>query len=255
MSKSMGNVIDPHKILERFGAEPFRIWCAVEGNLNEGDLRCSFERIEGAGKTLTKLWNVAKFVSMFSQGKHTNLQPLDEWIINEMNTLVDYSEKYYELYDFHNPAIRLKNFLWETFASHYLELVKNRAYNEHGKFTASEQASALFALHYCMQTLLKLLAPVVPFITSKIYNDLYEKDIHHEEFPKPLHVKHFTEFSKEDLMELNSNIWKVKKEKGVSLKAELSEVRIPEKFRCIEKDFVVTHSIKSISYGNLEIGD
>src|SRR3989338_8016546 len=251
MSKSMGNVIDPHKILERFGAEPFRIWCAVEGNLNEGDLRCSFERIEGAGKTLTKLWNVAKFVSMFSQGKHTNLQPLDEWIINEMNTLVDYSEKYYELYDFHNPAIRLKNFLWETFASHYLELVKNRAYNEHGKFTASEQASALFALHYCMQTLLKLLAPVVPFITSKIYNDLYEKDIHLEEFPKPLHVKHFTDFSKEDLMELNSNIWKFKKDNGLSLKAELSDVVVPEKFHCIEKDLIATHSIKSISYGNL----
>ncbi|HLD38981.1 MAG TPA: valine--tRNA ligase, partial [archaeon] len=245
MSKSVGNVIDPHKILERFGAEPFRIWCAVEGNLAEGDLKCSFERIEGAGKTLTKMWNVAKFVSIFPQGKHTNLQPLDEWIINEMNTLVDYSEKYYSRYDFHNPGIRLKNFLWETFASHYLELVKNRAYNEHGKFTSSEQTSALFALHYCMQTLLKLLAPVVPFITSKIYSDLYEKDIHLEEFPKLLHVKHFTDFSKEDLMELNSNIWKFKKDNGLSLKAELSDVVVPEKFHCIEKDLIATHSIKS----------
>ena len=251
MSKSVGNVIDPHEIIDRFGAEPFRLWCAIEGNLTEGDLKCSFQRIEAAGKTLTKLWNVSKFVSMFPSGDHAN-QPLDEWIINEMNSLVDYSEKHYKKYDFHNPSTRLKHFLWETFASHYLELVKNRAYNEHNKFTKSEQSSALFTLHYCMETMLKLFAPIIPLITYKIYSEIKGKDIHSERFPGPLAVR-FTDFSAEQLTELNSAIWRFKKDSGLSLKGELSEATVPEKFKAIEKDLVAAHSIKKIKYGELEL--
>ena len=252
MSKSVGNVIDPHDILERFGAEPFRLWCAVEGNLTESDLKCSPERIEGAGKTITKLWNVARFVSMFGTGsKSDHLMALDEWIINETNTLIDYCRDHYEKYDFHNPAARIKNFLWETFASHYLELVKNRAYNEHEKFTKSEQNSALFALNYCLDSLLKMLAPIIPFVTHKIYMDLHGKVI--GEFPQALNVRLFTEFSKEELMELNSAIWKAKKDKGLSLKAEIAEASVPDSFRIIEKDFIITHGIKKISYGKFEL--
>ena len=251
MSKSVGNVIDPHEVLERFGAEPFRLWCAVEGNLTEGDMKCSFDRIDGAGKTLSKLWNVARFVSMFPEAaKQQHMLPLDEWIINEMNSLMDYSKRCYEEYDFHNPAARLKNFLWETFASHYVELVKNRAYNEHERFTKSEQNSALFALHYCLENMLKLFAPVIPFITQKIYQDISGKDIHKEKFPEAVSMKLFDGFMKEELMNLNGVIWKAKKDAGLSLKAELEELTVPKKFNIIEKDLIATHSIKKIVYGN-----
>ena len=215
-------------------------------------MKCSPERIEGAGKTITKLWNVARFVSMFGTGsKSDHLMALDEWIINETNTLIDYCRDHYEKYDFHNPAARIKNFLWETFASHYLELVKNRAYNEHEKFTKSEQNSALFALNYCLDSLLKMLAPIIPFVTHKIYMDLHGKVI--GEFPQALNVRLFTEFSKEELMELNSAIWKAKKDKGLSLKAEIAEASIPDSFKIIEKDFMITHGIKKISYGKFEL--
>ncbi len=249
MSKSLGNVIDPHKILERYGAEPFRLWCAVEGNITESDLKCSFQRIEGATKTLTKLWNVSRFISMFPYTGEARYQPLDMWIVDEMNKLVDYSKKHYEKYDFHNPAVLLKNFLWETFASHYLELVKNRAYNQEDKFTKSEQQAALYTLHYCLDTLLKLLCPIIPFITSKLYKDLRDKDIHISKFPKPANVNPFTDFTKEDLMDLNSRIWKFKKDNGLSLKSALSATTIPEKFRVIEKDLIATHKIEKLNYG------
>jgi len=63
MSKSVGNVIDPQLILEKYGAEPLRLWVALEGNLERTDFRCSFERIEGSGKTISKLWNVSKFIT------------------------------------------------------------------------------------------------------------------------------------------------------------------------------------------------
>jgi len=249
MSKSLGNVIDPQEVLKKYGAEPFRLWCAIEGNLDKQDFRCSYDRIEGAGKTLTKLWNVAKFVSMFQkpEGKIALLE-LDKWIIGEMDKIISESRIKYEKYDFHEPAIAIKHFLCETFASHYLELVKGRAYNDKKKFSKEEQNGALFALHYCLENTLKLFAPIIPFITYKIYMDLEGRDIHKEEFPKA-GEKTEVSFTKEELSELNSAIWKAKKDKNLSLKSEVREITLDEKFKAIEKDLVEAHSIKKINYG------
>ncbi len=251
MSKRLGNVIDPHKVLEKFGAEPFRLWCAVEGSLEKTDLRCSFERIEGAGKTLVKLWNVARYVSLFSEPKTKpkKLNSLDEWILSELNELISFSEERFFSYDFHNPAIRLRHFIWETFASHYLELVKTRAYNSENKFSKEEQDSALFTLHYCLKNLLKLLAPIIPLMTFKIFKELYKKDVHFEEFPKP-EFSFKQEFSTQELSELNSLIWKIKKDAGKSLKEKISQAIVHEKFKSLEKDLIVTHNIEKLLFAD-----
>lgn len=250
MSKSKGNVIDPQFVIEKYGAEPFRLWSAIEGNLDKTDFRCSFDRIEGAGRTLTKLWNVARFISMFPEpkGKH-NLLEVDKWIIHEMNELIKLARKNYESYDFHNPSIRIKNFIWETFASHYLELVKSRAYNPDGIFTKEEQNGALFTLNYCLDTILKLLAPIIPFLTFRIYTDLRKKDVHAESFPEVEHDYKIS-FSKTDIELVNSTIWKHKKDKGLSLKDELKEAIIPKILSSIEKDLKAMHNIKTIKYGS-----
>jgi len=249
MSKSIGNVIDPKDVLDRYGAEPFRFWCAIEGNLAETDFRCSFERIEGASKTLTKLWNVAKFVSQFTPlPKAAALTETDKWIMQEVNDLMKHTMENYEKYDFHLPATKVKHFIWETFASHYIELVKTRAYNHGNKFTKEEQNSAIFTLNYCLDSILKLLAPIIPMMTYKIYKDLRKKDIQSEKFPEPEKGLRL-QFTTAELIELNSMIWKAKKDKGLSLKAEIKELVIPDKFKGIENDLVVTHNVKSIKYG------
>ncbi|HLD85308.1 MAG TPA: class I tRNA ligase family protein, partial [archaeon] len=261
MSKSVGNVINPHEILEKYGAEPFRLWCTTEGNLAESDLRCSFQRIEGAGKTINKLWNVAKFVELISQDKiiekpHTLIET-DKWIINEINNLVSLSEGCYEKYDFYRPSVAIKHFLWETFASHYIEVIKSRAYNSgetdangvmHFNFSTDEQQSALYTLNYCLDTLLKLLSPVIPFVTEFIYKEMRSGSIHDKEFPKP-HAQKEQKFSVEQMIELNTAIWKAKKEKSLSLKAEIQKLTLPEIFSGIEKDLKACHNVKFIEYG------
>ncbi|MFH1770501.1 MAG: valine--tRNA ligase [archaeon] len=250
MSKSKGNVIDPQEVLNKFGAEPFRLWSAIEGNLDRTDFRCSFERIEGAGKTLTKLWNVARFISMFPEPKGKQvLLDVDKWVIHELNTLVKLSRKQFEGYDFHNPTTMIKHFVWETLASHYLELVKNRAYNPDKKFTKEEQNGALFTLNYCLDTVLKLLAPVVPFITYRIYEDLRKKDIHSEKFPEVEH-DYKVPFSKADIENVNSAIWKFKKDNGMSLRDGLKEVTIPKNLASLEKDLKAMHAVEKILYGS-----
>ena len=253
MSKRKGNVVDPHDILEKHGAEPFRLWAAVEGNITTTDFRCSFDRIDGAGKSIAKLWNVSRFVSIFKDNRSSGSQkskspPLDEWIRHEVNDVVAEAAKGYERYDFHNPSQKIKHFLWETFASHYVELAKNRAYNTDGKFSKEEQAAAIATLNYCLERLLLVMAPIIPMITYKVYNDLYGKDVHFEKFPAAESYE-LPGFTASELEELNSLIWKEKKDKGISLKAEIRGAIVPEKFKPIEKDFVAAHAIAKISYG------
>lgn len=252
MSKSLGNVVNPKDILDKFGAEPFRLWSAVEGDLTRSDNRCSSERIEGAGKTITKLWNIARFISMFPEKKATKLNDLDKWILNELNELVKLANESYEKYDFHNPTTKLKHFIWETFSSHYMELVKTRAYNEQKSFSLSEQASALFTLHNCLDTLLKLLAPINPMVTYKIYKDLKNKDIHFEEFPKSEKVVKLP-FTTEELISINSEVWKTKKDKGLSLKDKIKELTIDKKFKSIEADLKAAHNVESLKYGKFSV--
>ncbi len=252
MSKSLGNVIDPKDVLNEYGAEPFRLWTAIEGNLDQSDFRCSFERIEGAGKTLTKLWNVARFISMFDKGKKVKLTSLDEWIINELNKLIKEANEKYEKYDFHNPSVNIKHFIWETFASHYIELVKNRVYNENEKFSKQDQESGLFTLHYCLQVILKLLAPINPMLTEKIYIEIYDKDIHKEEFPT-VEIEVKSEIETNDIIELDSLVWKTKKDNGKSLKEEIKLLVIPRKLKDIEKDLIMAHNAKEVKYGELRV--
>jgi valyl-tRNA synthetase len=253
MSKSLGNVIDPKDILHRFGAEPFRMWAAVEGNLVKTDFRCSFDRIEGTKKTITKLWNVARFISTFPRPSgisSSSLLPADKWILEETNRMIEDARERYEEYDFHAPATKIKHMIWETFASHYLELVKNRAYNKEGKFNEDEQRAAHFTLHFVLEAVLRLLAPVVPYITHRIYHDLNGGDIHFTTFPKPAD-RFSLSFTTAELEELNRTVWKTKKERGVSLREELREFVVPDKFRGLEKDLKHMHNARELTFGKI----
>lgn len=250
MSKSKGNGIDPNEILNKFGAESFRLWIVNEGNIDSTDLRCSFDRIEGAAKTITKLWNASRFISSFDYDPKAKyeLMDADKWIISEIDKLVLSTDKCYSEYDFHNPSLLLKHFLWDTFSSHYLEIVKRRAYGESLEFTKEQTAGAIFTLNYVLQRLLQLLSPVIPIITYKIYNDLYGQNIHKTAYPSTMNIS--SEYSEADIEQYNAFIWKYKKDNNISLKDGIKSVTVPAKYKSLEKDMVGLHSIGKIEYGD-----
>ena len=162
--------------------------------------------------------------------------------------LVELANESFDNYNFHEPAIQIKHFIWETFASHYMELVKNRAYNQEGRYSPEEQQGAITTLYHCLETILQLLAPIMPMLCYKLSMDIFEKDVHFEEFPK-VGERHKTAFTTEQLLELDSAIWKAKRDKAVSLKAEVQKAVLPEVFKAIEKDLTSTHGIKQVEYG------
>ncbi len=242
MSKSLGNVIYPEEILENYGADPLRLWVAMECTVGS-DYRISKEKIKGTIKFLTKLLNIARFISQFPIVEKAKLQPSDRWILAELMNLKQKVLKYYEDMDFHLAAQSLYKFAWDIFASHYLELIKCRALLN--GFSEEEAKSAWFACHYCLKEILKLLAPIIPATTDFLYRKIYGKSVHLEEFgsvEKEFLDKSLLEIGKK-LMEFNSRIWNEKRSKGLSLKTSI-KTEIPEELKDFEKDLKAMHKIK-----------
>ncbi len=239
MSKSKGNVIDPAPIIEKYGADRFRFWCAQESSLGE-DFRISEERIANAGKFITKLMNIARYVSNFPKPRRATLMATDKWILAELSLAVRRCLEGYQDFNFFVPATTLRNFTWNIFADHYIEMSKQRAYGR--GFSEKEQRAAWYTLHEVLRTVLLLLAPIAPFFTDYIWRKLYSnKSIHLEKFPKPKWDKRYAKYT-EEIMRFNSMVWRIKKEKGMSLKDPIS-IEIPKKLKPFEKDLVAMHNI------------
>ena len=244
MAKSVGNIIDPKEILNESGAEALRMWAATEGDLSKGDFTCSKEKIRAEKKTLNKLINVSKFTMMFDKPtKKPKLTKLDELFIDYIEGITSKCDERYGRYDFNHPAQDLRNFLWDTFASNYIELIKNRTYNEEKKFTEEESLSAKYTLHFLLERFLILVHPIIPQVTSLISN---EKgiDLLRADWPKTKK----TDFEKnkktmEKLIEFNKKIWKEKKEKGISLRNKIEKIKIPQELEDFREDLIVCHNI------------
>jgi valyl-tRNA synthetase len=247
MSKSRGNTIDPNPLIDKYGADAFRLWGALEASLGS-DFRFNEGRLTGAHRFLTKLWNISRFISGFPQAtdKNIDLQPADHWILSELNQLIQKAKKGYTKLDFIIPSRELRTFTWDLFASHYLELVKGRAYSEKSE---AGRAAAWYTLHKVLNAILKLLAPICPYITDKIHRELYDKktSIHKHQFPEPLKG-----ISKEHptatLTQFNADVWKHKKDHKMSLRDTLTTVTASNLLKPYSEDLKRMHNIQALKF-------
>jgi valyl-tRNA synthetase len=249
MSKSKGNVIDPFPIINQYGADTFRFWSASEGTLGY-DFRCSEQRIAGAQKFLSKLWNVARFISSFDikPGIPSHLASSDRWITAELSKLIEECRKGFNNFNFFIPANAIREFTWNLFASHYMEMVKGRFYDTTDQLG---QRSAVFALHACLATILLLLAPICPFITEELWTTIYSsRSIHLQPMPKSqTDDREMTGYTR-TIMDFNSMVWNKKKEtisketgKPLSLK-DFIDIAVPAELDLFKKDLQMMHNLK-----------
>jgi valyl-tRNA synthetase len=241
MAKSEGNVIDPKEIIKQYGAESMRIWAATEGDLSKQDLKVSKERIQGETKTINKILNISRFILQFQKPKLKKLTKLDQLFIDYIEDLTKKSDISYSDYDFFHPATELRNFIWEIFASHYIELVKNRAYNQENTFSKEESDSAKYTLHFLLERFLILMYPIIPQVTTIIGKEK-NLDLLKIEFPKAKLGQSNLKLI-EKITDFNSSIWKAKKEKGISLREPIEGIKIPKELKDFEKDLKACHKI------------
>jgi len=176
MSKSLGNGIDPIKVIDKYGADALR-FNLVFGNSPGNDMRFFWERVEAFSNFANKIWNASRFVLMNTEDiiyegefeKHNEYSTIaDKWIVSRLNKLIKEVTDNLENFELGIAAQKLYDFIWFEFCDWYIELVKDRLY---GDDKLSKQI-AQSTLVYVLTTSLKLLHPYMPFITEEIYQHL-----------------------------------------------------------------------------------
>jgi valyl-tRNA synthetase len=251
MSKSKGNVIDPLPIIKKHGADTFRLWSASEANLGY-DFRCSEQKITNSQKFLSKLWNIGRFISNFDvigeENKPEKLHPTDKWILAELDSTSKKCIEGYNELNFFIPSNTIREFTWNIFASHYIELIKSRVYNES---EGEERKSALYTIHKCFKNILLLLEPICPFITYELWTKIYgnKQIISQKKFPEINNEFQDMTLFTQKIIQFNSEIWNKKKEtisditnKPLSLKDSI-KIRIPDELELFRYDLIAMHNV------------
>ncbi len=250
MHKSKGNVIDPDPFLEKYGADAFRYWAAASAKLGY-DYRFSEQVLRTGLLFATKLWNIARFISSFPEPDDPGkLRPIDTATIAYLHKVLERIDKAYSNLDVYEPINEIYQFTWNYFASHYIELVKARAYNREGKYTEEEQKAAWYTLHYIFKRIIRALAPIMPFITDAIHQRLYGSIVHTERFPEP--EKEWLEKDSsiaEKISEVNSAIWSYKKKNNIKFKEPLTKkVYLPELYKGVVEELKDLHHLVDVEF-------
>ena len=174
MSKSLGNGVDPLEVIEEYGADALR-FMLVTGNSPGNDIRYIPERVEAARNFANKMWNASRFVMMnldkevmAKYADCTEYSLADKWILSQMNTLVKEVTENMEKYELGIALQKVYDFMWTEFCDWYIELVKPVFFSDDEK----QKGIVYNVLYTVLTTGLKLLHPVMPFITEEIYTTL-----------------------------------------------------------------------------------
>ncbi|HIQ55285.1 MAG TPA: valine--tRNA ligase, partial [Pyrodictium sp.] len=201
----------------------------------------------------TKLWNIARFVSSFprpGKDEKVRLRPIDLALLAKLNMVIEDVDKAYgEELDVYRPALTIYDFTWNVFASHYIELVKARAYNHDGKYSIEEQRGAWKTLHMVLDAILRMLAPIMPFVTDALYRRLYNMSVHKTTFPQP--VKGVDrELAKlfDMIMDINSAVWAWKKKNNIKFYEKLDKtLYVPAKLEPFKHELEDIHHMKVVA--------
>jgi valyl-tRNA synthetase len=174
MSKSLGNGTDPLEVIEKYGADALRFSLAT-GNAPGSDMRFIEARVEAARNFANKIWNASRFVMMnvneelMMKYKDTiNYTIADKWILSRMNTVVKEVTENIEKFEIGIALQKVQDFMWTEFCDWYIELVKPVLYAEDGE----TKGIVLNVLNTVLIAGLKLLHPVMPYITEEIFTHL-----------------------------------------------------------------------------------
>lgn len=174
MSKSLGNGIDPMDVIDKYGADALR-WFLSNGSAPGQDVRFSYEKMDAAWNFINKIWNASRFVLMNVEGMTASDIQLegektvaDRWILTRLNETVEKVTDLFDRFEFGEAGRQLYNFIWDDFCDWYIEMSKEVLY---GEDEGSKQMNKSI-LVYTLDQILRLLHPIMPFVTEEIWSKL-----------------------------------------------------------------------------------
>lgn len=182
MSKSSGKTIDPVDVIEKYGMDSLRYYLTTN-TANGSDMKYSTQKLESSWAFINKLWNISKYVidNTSNTEDYFNFELLnmsDKYIIARLNETIKNVNKYYEKFEFSQVSAYLENFIYNDFSSLYVEISK--IYLQDEKYSSNTKKILL----YLLDNILRLLHPLIPFVTEKIFLEISsQKTIVLADFP------------------------------------------------------------------------
>ncbi len=269
MSKSLGNIVVPQEIVEKYSADSLRF--AAAGTKLGSDIPFHEKEVKTGYKLANKLYNAAKFTSMLLRDfkeenrdiNYDELKSIDKWILSSLHKVIKEATEYFDNYDYSKVKALFTNFFMHNLADDYIEIIKTRLWNP-DKYK-DDTLKAQSTLYNVLFNVVKGLAPFIPYITEEVYLNFfkdYEKTI-------SIHKCSWPEYNeslmKEDIIEMGNKyvdvvsvVRRFKANKNLSMKAELSRLIIDcsEELKIFIEDSLedlknVT-SIKEIIFGKVD---
>ena len=176
MSKSKGNIIDPLDLLDKYGADTLRF--TLTSLLNPGrDVKLSESRVKGYKSFTNKIWNASNFLQINNcvldknfDHKEVNLS-VNKWIINELAKTETNINKNLTKYLFHEAANEIYHFVWHTYCDWFIEFSKSLIAKDD-----KDSLETKNVLMFVFKEILKISHPIMPFITEKLWSDLFKNE-------------------------------------------------------------------------------
>lgn len=220
MSKSLGTGIDPLEAVDKYGADALRF--ALIQQVGKGqDIRFSEARVEVVRNFSNKIWNISRFVLLnldINAGiptapSNSALRGEDRWILSRLHRTIVAVNTGFEKYDMDDAARSLYEFLWNEYADWYIEISKPR-------LQTAERPVVQYILWHVLETAMRLLHPIMPFITEQIWQSLPHEgeSIMIAEFPKAdtQSLDESAERNMEAVMEITRAVRNLRAELGVA---------------------------------------
>jgi len=173
MSKSLGNGVDPLEIIDKYGADSLR-FSLLQGVAPGNDMRFSEAKVEACRNFMNKIWNASRYVILNCEGRkvkplaEVKLSPADKWIISRLQSAIRDVTCALNKFEFGVACQTMYDFMWSDFCDWYIELTKAPLHSD----DEEKKDNAVSVLLFVLENALKLLHPVVPFITDEIYRSL-----------------------------------------------------------------------------------
>ena len=174
MSKSLGNGVDPMEVIEQYGADALR-WFLANGSAPGQDVRYSTDKMDAAWNFINKIWNASRYVLMnigdltVDQLDITGEKTLaDKWILTRLNQVIAKVTELFEKFEFGEAGRLLYRFIWDDFCDWYIEMSKET-------LAGNDEAAKLTTrsiLVYVLDQTLRLLHPIMPFVTEEIWQSV-----------------------------------------------------------------------------------